>query len=107
MHNTMTIITLPTMVRVKWSFPHVKLADPRTLECNRPVYHWFKQTAQALPRQDSAAQQDYGSYTPQMPDPAPPQFGTLTGAIRGTPQTGWYDLLDSSQYRISVIWQTR
>jgi hypothetical protein len=89
---------LLTMVRVKWYFPHVKLADPRTVEYNQPVWHWSKETAKALPvsRQDSANPQDYGSYTSQTPDSAPPQFRNLLGAIRGTPQTGWYDLLDSS-----------
>ena len=96
------IIMLLTMVRVKWYFPHVKLADPRTVEYNQPVYHWLKHT-EVRPRQDSGSQQNHASNVAQMPDPAPAQFRSLHGAIQGTPQTGWYDLLDSSQYQTSII----
>jgi hypothetical protein len=102
----MTIIALPTMVRVKWSFPHVKLADPRTVEYNQPVYYWLKQT-EIRPRQDFSSQQNYESNVAQMPDPAPLHFRSMRNAIQGTPRTGWYDLLDPGQYRISVIHQTR
>jgi hypothetical protein len=90
------------MVRVKWKSPNVRFTDPRTLEYNTPVYHWFKQT-ETRPRQDSSSQQESGSNVVRMPDPAPPQFRSLRDAIHGTPQTGWYDLLDSSQYRTSII----
>jgi hypothetical protein len=40
---------------------------------DRPVYHWSKQTATALPRQDSGPQQDYGSNVALMPDPGTTQ----------------------------------
>ncbi|RYN75555.1 hypothetical protein AA0117_g6212 [Alternaria alternata] len=65
---------------------------------NNPIYHWLKQI-ESRPRQDSGSHQSYASNVAQMPDPAPPQFRSLRGAIQGTPQTGWYDLLDSS-YRM-------
>ncbi|KAG9186218.1 hypothetical protein G6011_02774 [Alternaria panax] len=67
-------------------------------EYNNPVYHWLKQI-ETRPRHDSGPQEEYGSNVAQMPDPAPPQFRSLTDAIQGTPQTGWYDLLDST-YRM-------
>ncbi|CAN9477597.1 unnamed protein product [Alternaria alternata] len=67
-------------------------------EYNNPIYHWSKQI-ETRPRQDSGSQQSHASNMAQMPNPAPQQFRALTGAIQGTPQTGWYDLLDSS-YRM-------
>ncbi|CAN9198556.1 unnamed protein product [Alternaria alternata] len=56
--------------------------------------------------QDSGPQLSHASNVAQMPDPAPPQFRSLTGAIQGTPQTGWYDLLDSS-YRMRTGGEAR
>jgi hypothetical protein len=98
------------MVRVKWHFLHVKLANPHTLEYRRPVYHWSKQTEISQPEQtgiqyrhDSASQQSSESNVVLMPDRAPPEFRSLHGFIQGTPQTGWYDLLDSSQCLKSAI----
>ncbi|KAI4674392.1 uncharacterized protein J4E88_008126 [Alternaria novae-zelandiae] len=68
----------------------------------RPIYHWSKQQAQAdiaepLPRQDSGSRQNDGANVAQMPEPAPQDARALRGFIQGTPQTGWYDLLDQSK----------
>lgn len=38
-----------------------------------------------------------------MPSPASATVRGLHGFIQGTPQTGWYELLDSSECLISII----
>ncbi|OAG17351.1 hypothetical protein CC77DRAFT_287849 [Alternaria alternata] len=81
-----------------WSDPYQDYYYVTYDEYNQPVYHWLKHT-EVRPRQDSGSQQNHASNVAQMPDPAPAQFRSLHGAIQGTPQTGWYDLLDSS-YRM-------
>ena len=92
------------MVRVKWYLPHVKLVDSRTVEYNQPVYNWSKRTELPLSRsRNDSGYQDHGSEVAQMPDPAPAQVRVLPDFISGTPRTGWYDLLDSSQCLTSAI----
>jgi len=77
----------------------------------RPVYHWLKQQpqtdiAEPLPRQDSGSQQNNGANVAQMPEPAPQDARAMRGFIKGTPQTGWYDLDQSYRMRTGFEAQT-
>ncbi|KAI4953231.1 hypothetical protein J4E86_006772 [Alternaria arbusti] len=69
----------------------------------RPIYHWGRKAESSASdirsRTDSAIE-------PQMPEPAPQDVRTLQGFISGTPQTGWYDRLDTS-YRMRTSHEAR